>query len=123
MDERRQSASTNSDGRDDLSKWDIKASPMLSIGHFSDSDGDTTGTMPAPGKMTKPKSKKKMSKKRDGPYREGNITYTTDAEVKQTPEVSSALRKRMIRTHADVSSNVCATTVDQRAPPAGASPS
>ncbi|KAK1924489.1 hypothetical protein DB88DRAFT_289661 [Papiliotrema laurentii] len=87
MDERRQSASTNSDGRDDLSKWDIKASPMLSIGHFSDSDGDTTGTMPAPGKMTKPKSKKKMSKKRDGPYREGNITYTTDAEVKQTPEL------------------------------------
>ena len=77
--ERRQSVSSLSEKEE---RYEVKPSPA-SVGESGDSDAESAATIPAPG--TAAAGYEATSGGRT--YKQGGVEYTTDAEVKQTPEV------------------------------------
>lgn len=78
---RRSVVSVEGESEKEDDAWE-QHSPLESVSEYSDSV-NSSGTV----RKVQPKKKKKQVKRREE-HREGNVTYTTDAEVKQTPEVS-----------------------------------
>lgn len=86
LEERRQSVESHVTDNDE-GNWE-NHSPLASLSASENSNSDETFTPVQKSKLKKSKAKAVED------HRNGNVTYTTDCEVKQTPEVCLRLSRR-----------------------------